>query len=189
MTAANGEQLFRSDSTTESGANLLIPLPWWAIVIPDWTIDVQVATNIAATPCTSGSDFASVRVGLLRWNANDGIPQTVCVSDIYSYAGDASGTMKEVRTLDGSSDTATDISGGTSGGVNVRAVRIARSGPLITLSTGANAGALTERRKILNVKRRLGVSPLVLGLGVGQGKVTPSAGYYGEFRSLTITPG
>ena len=44
MTAANGEQLLRSDSTTESGANLLIPLPWWAIVIPDWTLDVTVAS-------------------------------------------------------------------------------------------------------------------------------------------------
>ena len=189
MTSANGEQLLRTDSTTESGANLLIPLPWWAIVIPDWTIDLTIATNLAATPCTSGSDFASCRVGLLRYHESDGIPYTVCVADLYTYAGDASGTLKEGRTLDGSSDTATNISGETSGGVNVRVIRIARSGALITLSTGPNSGSLTERRKILNYKRRVGISPLALCVGVGQGKATPSAGYYGELRALTITPG
>lgn len=189
MTAANGEQLLRSDSTTESGANLLIPLPWWAIVIPDWTLDVTVATNLAATLCTSGSNFASCRVGLLRYHESDGIPYTVCVTDIYTYAGDASGTLKEGRTMDGSSDTATDISGETSGGVNVRVIRIARSGSLLTLSTGPNSGSLTERRKLLNYKRRVGISPLALCVGVGQGKATPSSGYYAELRALTITPG
>jgi len=189
MTNANGEQLLRSDSTTESGANLLIPLPWWSIVIPSWTIDVTVATNLAASLCTSGSDFASVRVGLLRWAYTDGIPQTVCVADLYTYAGATSGTLKEGRTMDGSSDTATDISGETSGGVNVRVIRIARSGPLLTLSSGPNSGSLTERRKLLNVKRRLGISPLALCIGVGQGMATPASGRYAELRALTITPG
>lgn len=189
LTNTNGEQLLHGNGTTELGANVLIPLPWWMVVTPNWTIDAIVATNIAGTPCTSGSDFASCRAGLVRWHASDGIPQTVCVVDNYSYAGDASGTQKEGRTMDGSSDTPTNISGETSGGINVRHVRIARSGSLITLSTGVNSGSLTERRKILNYKRRVGISPLAFVLAMGQVKATPSSGYYGELRSLVFTPG
>lgn len=187
---ANGEQLLRGDGTTELGGNVVFPVPWWAVTIPRWQIDAVVATNIAATPCTSGSDFASCRVGLVRWHPSDGIPQTVCVVDNYSYAGDASGTQKEGRTMDGASDTATDISGETSGGINVRHIRIVRSGTMLTLSTGPNEGALTERRKLLHYKRRIGpVGPVAFVLAMGQVKATPSSGCYGELRSLVFTPG
>lgn len=190
LTNTNGAPLLRVDSTSQSGANVLVHLPWWAQLLPAWTLDAVVATNIAGTLCTGGSDFATCRVGLVSQNApTDGIPRTVCFNDIYSYAGDGGGAMREGRGMDGNADTASDISGETSGGVNVRAVRIVRSGAMLTLSTGPNAGALTERRKYINSKLRTAGVAWSFVLAMGQVKATPTVGYYGELRSLVFTPG
>jgi hypothetical protein len=106
---------------------------------------------------------------------------------VYTYAGDGGGAMREGRTMDGAADTATDLSGETSGGVNVRAVRITRAGPRLTLETGANTGALSVRRDRISYKRRGAPQAWVLIFAMGQGRGTPTT-YWGDLRTLTITP-
>lgn len=189
VTNANGEALMKADSSTESGANVILALPPG---LPEaFRIDASVATNIFGVGiATAGSDFVSARFGLLRRETGAGnIPLTMVCLDQYSFAGDGSGAMREIASLQGVAGTAVDTSGETSAGVNVRDYRITVSGSRITIATSAaGAGVYTARVDRIDVRRRVTLDGLAIAFAVGQVKGTPSSGYWGELRSLTITP-
>lgn len=189
LTNSNGEPLLRGTAAfTESGTNLLFWLPESLISLPKYRIDATIATNIPGATTPSGSDFMTARLGLLRWNTNNGTPETVCVVDNFCYGGTGSGAAHEACTLDGASASAVNVSSTVSGGVVARDVRITVDGPHLKVETCEHGGSLSTRRSILDTRRRTGRTPYVLALTVGQVQATPLSNLYVELRALTITP-
>lgn len=190
LAALNGEGLLSAGSTTEQGANLVLPLPVGYTANGNFQIDATVATNMPTIGlATILNDVVSMRFGLLRWTVADAIPSTICRQDIYS-AGPLAGVMTEtcrVSTQDGANVT---LTGETSGGVNERRVRITVEGARIRMATASSAGAYTTRVDVLQLQR-VGVPQnfaLCFTLWQSQVAAGAQAGYWADLRALSLTP-
>jgi len=188
LTTANGESLLAANGASNSGANLIFPLP--PSLGTRFQITATIATNIPTSLSGAGTDFASTRFGLLRRDAGANIPPTTAMVDLFTFALESSGAITESCATDTAYGSPVTLTGEVSGSVIARDVRITMTGAeTITETKPAGSGSYTERRNYIDVLRRVtNADGFALCLALGQIQSVPIAGYWAEIRALTITP-